>query len=186
MDIPDSSADDPFSPLTGFCVGMPAPTALAGDQVPEPYRRLLVNQGDMTPTLEAFHGCRLGLRLLAVAAHSDGYRRHVLLVKPDGTPVEYGAIRIHLATLPPAARDQVQEARRPLGGVLIDHAVPHRSQPSAFFSLPGTGAIAEALDLVDTPILYGRCNTLIGDDGRCIATVVEILPPVAEGSGVSG
>jgi hypothetical protein len=146
--------------------------------MPEPYRGLLVNDGDMTPTLERFHGCKLRLRVLASAREGDIYRRQVALIDILDRPVEYGAIRIHLDTLPPLVQAQVLAGRRPLGGLLIDNRVQHHSRPSAFFAVDGEGAIAEALALTAPAELYGRCNTLVDGDGRAIAEVVEILPPV--------
>jgi hypothetical protein len=176
-----SPALDHFAPFTGFYVdaGATAPeaTLLDGARMPEPYRSLLVNHGDMTPTLERFHGCRLHLDVLGRVHAGDEYRRQVLLLDPQDRPVEFGAIRIHLDVLLPVVQKQVLAGQRPLGGVLIEHSVPHRSQPSAYFSIVGDQLINRALG-VDRPCtLYGRCNTLIADGGRPIAEVVEILPP---------
>src|SRR5258708_40329644 len=59
----------PFAfPLDDFSArsGLPLPPIerLAGEQVPEPYRSLLVHDTDMTPTLESFHGARIHLQIL--------------------------------------------------------------------------------------------------------------------------
>jgi hypothetical protein len=71
----------------------------------------------------------------------------------------------------------VLAGQRPLGGVLIENSVPHRSQPRAYFSVVGDDLINRALGVSKPCVLYGRCNTLITNDGIPIAEVVEILPP---------
>lgn len=176
-----SPAIDHFAPFTGFYADAkltaPATTPVDGAQMPEPYRRLLVNDGDMTPTLEKFHGCKLHLKVLGRVHAGEEYRRQVLLLDPQNRPVEFGAIRIHLDVLLPTVQKLVLAGQRPLGGVLIENSVPHSSRPSAYFSVIGDDLINRALGVAKPCMLYGRCNTLTADDGRVIAEVVEILPP---------
>ena len=89
-----SSAIDHFAPFHGFYADAktspPATTAIAGATMPEPYRSLLVNDGDMTPTLEKFHRCKLHLKLLGRVHVGDEYRRQVLLLDPQDRPTEFG------------------------------------------------------------------------------------------------
>lgn len=172
---------DHFAPFVGFYADAkatpPVTTAIVGATMPEPYRSLLVTDGDMTPTLEKFHGCKLHLKVLGRVHATDEYRRQVLLLDPQDGPVEFGAIRIHLDVLLPVVQKLVLAGQRPLGGVLIENSVPHRSQPSAYFSVVGDDLINRALGVARPCTLFGRCNTLTADDGRVIAEVVEILPP---------
>ncbi len=170
-----------FSPFMGFYADAqataPATTLIDGAAMPEPYRSLLVTNGDMTPTLEKFHHCQLHLKVLGRVHAGEEYRRQVLLLDPSQRPVEFGAIRIHLSALLPAVQKLVLAGQRPLGGVLIENSVPHRSQPRAYFSVIGDDLINRALGVSKPCVLYGRCNTLITKDGIPIAEVVEILPP---------
>lgn len=176
-----SPALDHFAPFTGFYADAkatpPETTLIDGAAMPEPYRSLLVNHGDMTPTLEQFHHCKLHLKVLGRVHAGNEYRRQVLLLDPQERPVEFGAIRIHLDVLLPAVQKLVLAGQRPLGGVLIENSVPHSSRPSAYFQVTGDKLINRALGVTKPCALYGRCNTLTGDDGRVIAEVVEILPP---------
>jgi chorismate-pyruvate lyase len=176
-----SPAVDHFAPFTGFYADAkavpPATVVIDGGLMPEPYRSLLVNHGDMTPTLERFHHCHLHLKVLGRVHAGNDYRRQVVLLDPQNRPVEFGAIRIHLDVLPPAVQQLVLAGQRPLGGVLIEHDVPHRSNPSAYFQVTGDKLINRALGVTKPCALYGRCNTLTAADGRVIAEVVEILPP---------
>jgi hypothetical protein len=104
----------------------------------------------------------------------------VLLADGCGQPVEFGAIRIHLAQFAPAARRHILDERIPLGELLRVHAVSHSSRPKAFFRLKSDGLISGALGLARSEMLYGRRNTLLDTSERPLADVVEILPPLPE------
>ena len=165
-------------------MGLPLPPLqqVDGEAVPQPYKRLLVHQNDMTPTLESFHGCDIHLRLLGRRRKGNGYFREVALLL-DGTdqPVEFGAIRIYLDRFAPKVRLQILEERRPLGHVLQECGVKHTSRPKAFLRLASDHVINEALQLTGANVLYGRRNTLFDPREQPLAEIVEILPPVAEG-----
>src|SRR5687768_804489 len=78
-------------------LSLPRVSRVAGEEVPEPYRRLLVHDNDMTPTLEAFHRERIHLRVTRWRIDEDTYARQVVLTLDDsGRPVEFGAIVIYL------------------------------------------------------------------------------------------
>ncbi len=170
-----------FAPLTAFyreaSLEMPKPTVIDGSTMPEPYRSLLVNNGDMTPTLEKYHKAQLHLNVLGRSQVDQEYRRQVLLLDPQDKPVEFGAILIHLDVLLPEVQRLVLAGHRPLGGVLIENSVQHTSHPSAYFSITGDDLINKALGVTTPCTLYGRCNTLIAESGKPIAEVVEVLPP---------
>jgi hypothetical protein len=68
----------------------------------------------------------------------------------------------------------------PLGNLLRLHAVPHRSQPKAFFRLRADQLMVSALHLPDRAWLYGRRNTLLDAQQFPVAEVVEILPPCSQ------
>src|SRR3954467_137358 len=76
-----------------------------GVDIPQPYRALLVHDGDMTPTLENFHRGSLHLQVLRTRCEGDKYSREVVL-RVDGSekPVEFGAIEIDLSIFTPDAR----------------------------------------------------------------------------------
>ena len=159
---------------------LPAIREIAAAEMPEPYRRLLVHNRDMTTTLEAFHGVRTHLRLLTSKAEGGVYRREVVLALVSlETPVEFGAATIQLDLLPPEARQAVIGAQRPLGGVLIGFGVKFISRPKAFISIEPDETISRVLELeLCSTTLYGRCNALLDAQDRVLADIVEILPPV--------
>lgn len=150
---------------------------VAGNAMPEPYRSLLVGEHDMTPTLEAFHGAELGIRLLDRIVEGDSYSRLVLLNKPGGIPVEFGAIVIYLNCLPDEARAAVLEGMTPLGTVLSQYRIVHWSCPRGFVRVEPDDLMRETLHLHDDRLLYGRRNVLLTADHRVLADILEILPP---------
>ena len=78
-------------------IAAPEVAEVAPEEIPPPYRSLLVHRDDMTPTLERHFGGRVVLRPLSVFTSGGSYFRRVLLVSEyAGQPVEMGAIRMEL------------------------------------------------------------------------------------------
>jgi hypothetical protein len=149
-----------------------------GDEVPEPWRTLLVHHDDMTPTLERFHDDTLWLNVISRQHRGDFYFREVvLLTERRRTPVEFGAIKIDLNRFPCASKPRILEEHQPLGSVLRDYKVPHTSRPKAFLRVKADAFIKGALQLTGEHTLYGRRNTLFDSQQRPLAEIVEILPP---------
>lgn len=157
---------------------LPPCATITGPDMPEPYRSLLVHQGDMTSRLEKFHGSPMTLRVLHCEHAGNTYRREVLLCAQDsGLPVEYGAIAIDLAQFPEPLRSLILEGRQPLGGLLNRDAVRYRSEPRAFLKLAPDSAMDAHFELEGAHTLYGRCNVLLGDRDQVLARIVEVLRP---------
>src|SRR5436309_738552 len=114
---PDSQAEAAalhLSAWQSFCAGSngarPSLMPLPGEAVPQPYHRLLVHNGDMTPALEHFHGGSIHLEILHARQAADHYERHVVL-RMDGShkPVEFGVIEIQLGAVNESARTAILE-----------------------------------------------------------------------------
>jgi hypothetical protein len=160
--------------------GRPLPIfdVIDGDAMPDPYRSLLVHNGDMTSRLEQFHGSPMKLRILHVERAGSEYRREVLLCAQDsGLPVEYGAIEIHLDAFPEELREQIVEGRLPLGGLLNRAHFNYGSSPRAFLRLLPDLSLSRMFGSVGAAALYGRCNVLLDQSGAELAHIVEVLRP---------
>jgi chorismate-pyruvate lyase len=159
---------------------LPRIEQLKGDDVPEPYRSLLVHSSDMTPTLEGFYHRPMDLTVLSRETANEEYFREVVLkVADEGRPVEYGVIRICLSHLPGPARQRVLQAQRPLGSILQTEGIPHISWPQAFFRVRSDAHTSAVLRLRECCDLYGRRNVLLDGSRRLLAEVIEILAPSA-------
>ena len=160
--------------------GLPLPQIekISPEEMPQPYRSLLVHHNDMTPTLEQFHGGSIHLRILHREERSEYYFRQVALVL-DGSdkPVEFGANKVSLVLFPPKARQLILEERVPLGTVLKLCDIAHSTAAKAFFRVVPDALITSVLGLNDHPVLYGRKATIMDAQKRPLSEIVEILPP---------
>jgi chorismate-pyruvate lyase len=148
------------------------------DEIPDPYKKLLVHNGDMTSRLEAFHGDKIHIQLLARHTHENEYFREVVLtLNGEKKPVEFGAIKIVLDLFPLDAQKEILKEHRPLGEILKNFNIAHSSRPKTFLSVLSDDFINRALKLSDSHSLYGRRNTLVDSWDRPLAEIVEILPP---------
>jgi len=172
--------------LNEFYSQRPAPPRIeavlvAPEQMPQPQRRLLVHDRDMTSTLEEHHGEPVALRVLERRVDDDIYARHIVLhTAQTHRPVEYGALRVHLPLVDEPVRTALLQARQPLGAILKAHGGAYRGCPGAFFRILSNDLINDSLQLGRSQWLYGRCNCLADREGRSIAEVIEILPPEDE------
>ena len=172
--------NDLLHPLTVFRHEQPLASVefIEPAQMPEPYRTLLVHDGDMTSRLEHLYGDTLVLRCLSCEASPETYRREVVLtVEQSRLPVEYGAIEIQLQAFEGELRALIEEARLPLGGLLNRFGVHYRSRPRAFIRLGADSAMRSYFELPHAPCFYGRCNELLSADGVLLAQIVELLRP---------
>lgn len=157
--------------------GLPAVELVSGEDVPEPYKSLLLHSNDMTPALEKYHGETLHLKILNRQQRDDAYFREVVLATDEtGNPVEDGAIKINLLLFPPNARLQILQERLPLGHILAELKILHRSRPEVYLKVTSDPFIDSALGLPPSSTVYGRRNVLLDPDQRSLAEVVEILP----------
>lgn len=177
-------AADLVYPLDLFYAGtdLPVPEVerVEGELLPEPARTLLVHEGDMTPTLESFYGSRMRLKKLASIADDEAVLRRVVLFDDRGRMVEFGAIRIELPRYPLRAQAQIREGRVPLGAILDQHHIVHRSRPRGYFRVRADALMRDALRFEGDPMLYGRRNAIVNHADQPLADVVEILPPIRE------
>jgi hypothetical protein len=174
----------PVFPLTD-CYGLldrrlPDVCLIQPDEIPEAERRLLVHDRDLTPVLEAAHGCTLHIRALACRVNPDIVSRLVVLELDRGSaPAGMGAIRIHLEHLPRAACSLIKKHRQAFGAILRATKVSHYGRPTAYFRLVPDSLISDALRTTGAGLVYGRRNTIWNDAGAALAEVVEILAPAA-------
>ena len=171
-------------PLTEFYMQMglklPVVSRINGLDIPESYRRLLVHDLDMTPTLEAAFDQGVHLRVLKKSISNKILTRQVVLIlDQDKVPIEFGAIKIHLDSLSHAAQEEIFHGQRPLGTILHHHHIEHYSRPIAFIKVEADSLISQALgEEVQGAVLYGRLNVLQGYGQKKIAEILEILPQI--------
>jgi chorismate-pyruvate lyase len=157
----------------------PAFAEVAATDVPPPYHGLLVHSEHMTVTVEAFHGDRVDVQVLASRHDGDSYARKILLTRQrDDAVVQFGIVRIRLDLCSPPVRAAILRQDTPLGRILIDHDVLRRIEPTAFFRVePGPVPAHWFGEAGATRPTYGRLG-FIYCDGQPAVELLEIVTPV--------
>ena len=159
-------------------VEQPQVKAIDADDIPLPYRSLLVHRSDMTLTLERHFGGRVALRPLATFRRGPWYFRRVLLAQEyTGRPVEMGAIRIRIGAFPARIQKQILRNDVPLGRLLRDGGVAYESRPTVFLSVAPNPEMMGVFWMREPKTLYGR-RTEMMHNGAKIGDIVEVLPLV--------
>ena len=152
---------------------------IEGDDVPLPYRDLLVHDRDMTSTLANFHGSELGLDVLNVSHDQGEYAREMILYAKDTrVPVEYGAIDLILNHFKSEEREAIIEGTEPLGSILNRLEHPYRSHPNGFFVIKAPEICQGQFGCSEDEELYRRYNKLFNAEDKVLALIIEILPKV--------
>lgn len=175
---------DPAFPLSEFyartSLALPRMERLSGEEMPEPYRALLVHDRDMTSTLERYHGSEIYIQALSSERRDGEYFREVVLRRAsDDAPVEFGANCLNLSLFTPEARWMILQEKVPLGRIIKDHAILHTIHVRGFFRIEPDELICRALQLARPVTLFGRQAMICDAAERPLSQVVEILPPVA-------
>ena len=159
-------------------VELPRTTSIAPDDIPLPYRSLLVHNSDMTLTLERHFGDRVVLRPLSTFSIGGSYYRRVLLVQEyAGRPVEMGAIRIKLDAFHQRLRARILKNEIPLGRILRDGRFRYENRVRDFLAITPNPEMMGVFWMRGPDVLYGRRTELIRNGGK-IGDIVEILPRV--------
>ncbi|MBI2805915.1 MAG: hypothetical protein HYX68_13120 [Planctomycetes bacterium] len=150
---------------------------IPADQVPKPYRDLLVHEHHMTVTVEAHHGSLVDVKVLEKIHAGDAYSRKILLaLQGDGRIVQFGLVRIWLNYCTPEVRDEILSEKTPLGRILINHNVLRRIEPTEFLRVTPGPEMMQWFGLSRPEITYGRL-AMIHCDGKPAIELLEIVAP---------
>jgi chorismate-pyruvate lyase len=145
--------------------------------LPQPARRLLAHEQDMTSTLATFHESPLRVEVLQAQRSNDLYLREVFLrTTVADAIVEYGVIAIALEQFSPSEQELIQAGQTPLGALLHRSKIPFESAPIGFFSVSGRSLARTPLHTAADVTCYGRFNRLTKSTGEPLAWILEILP----------
>ncbi len=148
-----------------------------GEDVPEPYRKLLVHEFHMTVTVEAHHGDAVDVEVLDHHLEGDAYSRKILLrLKRSRKCVLFGLVRIHLHFCAPEVRERILSRTTPLGRILIEHNVMRRIEPTAFLRITPGAELMRHFGLTSAGETFGRL-ALIHCDGQPAIELLEIVSP---------
>ena len=156
----------------------PVADIVAAEDVPEPYRRLLVHNEHMTVTVEDYFGGTVDVKVLACRRTGDEYARKILLgLHESGRIVQFGLVRIDLSVCPEPVRNAIVEGKTPLGRVLIQHDMLRRIEPTTFLKVKLNAKLAEWFASTVGTETFGRIGVIYTGD-RPAVEVLEILAPI--------
>jgi chorismate-pyruvate lyase len=130
----------------------------------------------MTEVLFAYHGRAVGLHVLRRTQVADTYTRFIILTAHDSEQViETGIVRINLGLLRAAVRQEILDAKKPLGSILIEHDVLRQIEPKWYFRLESS---CPMLDHFGSGVrrAYGRVGLIHCDH----QPTIELLEVVAD------
>ncbi len=132
----------------------------------------------MTVTVEQFYGDKVNVRVLQVRRQEDDYARKILLVLTGSEKVvQFGVVRVNLAFLSTAVKDQIVAGGTPLGRVLINHNVLRRIEPVSFLQVSLGKTLAGQFSVPPGTAAFGRIGVIFTDNQPAIE-VLEVLAPV--------
>jgi chorismate-pyruvate lyase len=156
---------------------LPDVIEVPAEEVPSPYRELLVHSHHMTVTVEARHQSPVDVYVLETHREGSWYARKILLfTKKTNYVVQFGIMRINLDMCTPVVRDSILRENIPLGRILIQHNVLRRIEPTAFLYVVPDDAMMQWFGL-DEPIpTYGRL-AIIHCNNKPAVELLEIVIP---------
>ena len=156
----------------------PTAVVVPADELPQPYRRLLVHNHHMTVTVEAHYGGAVDVQVQACLRNEDEYARKILLkLHEGGKPVQFGLVRIDLGVCTEAVRNEIVEGKTPLGRVLIQHDMLRRIEPTAYLKVKLGPTMAEWFGSTAGTETFGRLGVIYTGDQPAVE-VLEILAPI--------
>jgi len=145
-------------------------------EVPEPFHQLLVHDRHMTTSMEAFHDCKVAVKVLQSHHSENWYSRQILLLsKRTQQVVQGGIVRIHLSMLDPEVQAAILREDTPLGHVLIAHDVLRHIEVTQYLKLEPGAAMKTWPGFSSEHPSYGRLGILYCDLQPAIE-LFEVVP----------
>ena len=150
------------------------------DDMPEPYRWLLVHDAHMTKVLEARYDRPVELHVVENHLEEDRHRyaRRIFLTLPGTShELEYGVVRLDLNQMPEDVKAEILARQKPLGAILIGHDVHREVQPHWYLRFdagcPMLRWFGNRAGTTDGGPMYGRIGTIYCD-GEPAIELLEI------------
>ena len=148
------------------------------DEMPEPYRRLLVHRHHMTVAMEECHHGPVSVRVLKAKYSARHYFRQSLLIREsDERVVQLGIVGINFDYLDPEVRQEIVAERTPLGHILIGHNVLREIELMAVWRITPGNDLCRLFGVTSEQTTFGR-TAIIHCDGQPALELLEISAPL--------
>lgn len=146
-------------------------------QLPTVYRTLLDHDQHMTVTVEAHHGCPVGLQVLDTNVADTHYARKIVLSRQsDGEVVQFGIVRLNVDYLGPQIRKRIEDQQIPLGRILIEHDILRTVRLLSLWRVEPGESLSKLFQLNAPTTTYGR-TALIYCNAVPAVELLEIVTP---------
>lgn len=147
------------------------------EEIPEPYRRLLVHHNHMTVTLEDHHKDRVDVIPYQVHRHGDLYGRKLDLRTVNSRKIVMtGLMLFNFSFCSEEVRDLIIAQQIPLGRILIDNNIMRRVSTGSYMRFDPDDAFVSRFELSDPRPAYGRLATIFCDEQPAV-DLLEIVTP---------
>lgn len=138
------------------------------------YQSLLAHDEHMTVTVEAYHDCRVDVRVLNERRNGEFYSRTSLLTsQATGAVVQFGIMRIDLSELAPIVASEITGGQVPLGRALIRHNVLRHVELQRLWRVKPGVVLRDRLQLADAAPIFARTARIVVA-GRPTVEMLEI------------
>lgn len=159
---------------------IPKAEVITPEETPEPFRTLLAHENHMTVTLETFLGAPVNVEALEVISVGAVYARKSLLSDPrTDRVVQFGIMKFDFSKCDERTRERIEEARTPLGRILIEHGIMRRLGLRALLRITPDRMMRDYFEMADTAPVYGRLATIFCN-GEPAVDLLEVVSPGLE------
>ncbi len=152
--------------------------SVSATATPAGYNHLLNHNHHMTVTVEAFHRDSVNVKVLRSSKNATHYCREILLtLQKSNRVVQYGIVRLNLATIAEAPRAEILEEKKPLGRVLIEHQVLREIELFDLVRVTCGSALARLFSVAEGTTTFGR-TAMIYCDREPAIELLEIVAPI--------
>ena len=137
---------------------------IAAGDLPSQFKSLLAHDDHMTVTVEAWYNSLVDVQVLEENCQGDLYARRIILaLQRDGTPVQYGIMRINLAGLPEIVRMEIESQALPLGRIMIRHHLMREVELLDLWRIAAGPELKKNLKLSPGAVCFGRTARILVD-----------------------
>lgn len=146
-------------------------------ELPDQFKALLAHDDHMTVTVEAWHNSLVKLNVLGELRDNDHYARRIMLsLQRDGSPVQFGIMRISLAELPQIVRMEIESQALPLGRIMIRHHLMRDVELDQLWRVTAGPELRKYLKLKRETICFGRTARILVEKKPAVE-LLEIVAP---------
>lgn len=152
--------------------------ATEAEAMPGSYRCLLDHEEHMTVAVEAYHESLVDVEVLETNVTETHYARRIVLRRRDnGDLVQWGLVRVHMASLSEDVRQEIIDETRPLGRILVRHNFLRTIHLDRLWRVAAGPELCEQFEIESGRVVYGRTADIHLNDEPAIE-VLEILAPL--------